>query len=62
MGAELSTPFAVSVACWFALELGLVARDLLRRRARPGRDRGTRLVVALSLAGSIFVGVSLRRR
>jgi protein-S-isoprenylcysteine O-methyltransferase Ste14 len=61
MLAVFSTPFRVSVACWFAWELGLVVRDLRRRRARPGRDRGTRLVVALSLAGSIFVGVSLRR-
>jgi protein-S-isoprenylcysteine O-methyltransferase Ste14 len=61
MVAVFSTPFQVSVGCWFALELALVGRDLLRRRARPGRDRGTRLLVALSLAGSIFVGVSLRR-
>jgi protein-S-isoprenylcysteine O-methyltransferase Ste14 len=61
MGAVFATPFAVSVSCWFALEVGLVARDLLRRRAHPGRDRGTRMVVALSLAGSIFVGVLLRR-
>jgi protein-S-isoprenylcysteine O-methyltransferase Ste14 len=61
MGAVFPTPFAVTVCCWFALEVGLVVRDLLRRRARLGRDRGTRLVVALSLAGSIFVGVLLRR-
>jgi protein-S-isoprenylcysteine O-methyltransferase Ste14 len=61
MGAVFPAPFAVSVSCWFALEVGLVVRDLLRRRARQGRDRGTRMVVALSLAGAIFVGVSLRR-
>lgn len=57
----LSTPFLVSVYCWFALEVGLVVRDLLRRRARPGRDRGTRMIVALSLGGSIFIGSLLRR-
>lgn len=59
--AVLTTPFLVSVYCWFALEIGLVVRDLVRRRARPGRDRGTRAVVALSLGGSIFVGSLLRR-
>lgn len=57
----LSTPFLVSVYCWFALEVGLVVRDLLRRRARLGRDRGTRMIVALSLGGSIFIGSLLRR-
>lgn len=57
----LSTPFLVSVFCWFALEVGLVVRDLLRRRARLGRDRGTRMIVALSLGGSIFIGSLLRR-
>ena len=56
-----STPFVVSVCCWFALEVGLVVRDLLRRRARLGRDRGTRMIVALSLGGSIFIGSLLRR-
>ena len=56
-----STPFVVSVYCWFALEVGLVVRDLLRRRARLGRDRGTRMIVALSLGGSIFIGSVLRR-
>ena len=57
----LSTPFLVSAYCWFALEVGLVVRDLLRRRARLGRDRGTRMIVALSLGGSIFIGSLLRQ-
>jgi protein-S-isoprenylcysteine O-methyltransferase Ste14 len=61
MRAVLPTPFLVSVYCWFALEVGLVVRDLLRRRARLGRDRGTRMVVALSLGRSIVIGVLLRR-
>jgi protein-S-isoprenylcysteine O-methyltransferase Ste14 len=61
MRAVFPTPFVVSVYCWFALEVGLVVRDLLRRRARMGRDRGTRMIVALSLGGSIFIGSLLRR-
>jgi protein-S-isoprenylcysteine O-methyltransferase Ste14 len=61
MRAVFSTPFVVSVYCWFALEVGLVVRDLLRRRAPLGRDRGTRMIVALSLGGSIFIGSVLRR-
>jgi protein-S-isoprenylcysteine O-methyltransferase Ste14 len=56
----LSTPFLVSIYCWFALELGLLVRDLVRRRGRLGRDRGTRVIVAISLAGSIWIGILLR--
>jgi hypothetical protein len=42
--AVLSTPFLVPILCWFALEVGLTARDLVRRRVRlsqtvaPGRS------------------------
>ncbi|HZE34805.1 MAG TPA: isoprenylcysteine carboxylmethyltransferase family protein [Actinoallomurus sp.] len=61
MRAAFSTPYLVSVCCWFALEVGLVVRDLLRRTARLASDRGTRGIVALSLGGSIFVGVMLRQ-
>jgi protein-S-isoprenylcysteine O-methyltransferase Ste14 len=60
MRTVLSTPFQVSIYCWAALELALVVRDLVRRRARLGQDRGTRAIVALSLGGSIFVGISTR--
>jgi protein-S-isoprenylcysteine O-methyltransferase Ste14 len=56
----LSTPFLVSIYCWFALELGLLVRDLVRRKGRLGRDRGTRVIVAISLAGSIWIGIVLR--
>jgi protein-S-isoprenylcysteine O-methyltransferase Ste14 len=55
----LSTPFLVSIYGWFALEVGLVARDLVRRKGRLGRDRGTRVIVSLSLAGSIWIGILL---
>lgn len=58
----MSTPFLVSIYCWFALEIGLLVRDLMRRKARLGRDRGTRAIVALSLAGSIFIGILVRAR
>jgi protein-S-isoprenylcysteine O-methyltransferase Ste14 len=60
MRAVLSTPFLVSIYCWFALEVGLVVRDLVRRKGRRGRDRGTRAIVSLSLAGSIWTGILLR--
>ena len=57
----LSSPFLVSICCWFALETGLVVRDLVRRRGRLGQDHGTRAIVAFSLAGSIWIGILLRR-
>jgi protein-S-isoprenylcysteine O-methyltransferase Ste14 len=57
----LPVPYAVSIYCWFALEVGLLVRDLIRRRARLGQDHGTRMIVALSLGGAIFVGLLLRQ-
>jgi protein-S-isoprenylcysteine O-methyltransferase Ste14 len=62
MRAVLSTPFLVSIYCWFALEMCLVVRDLVRRKTRLGRDRGTRAVVAFSLIGSIFIGTVVHGR
>jgi hypothetical protein len=58
--SALSTPFQVTIFCWFALEVGLLVRDVVRRKARLSRDRGTRLIVALSLGGSIVVGSLVR--
>lgn len=57
----LSAPLRVSIYCWFALEVALLVRDLVRGQGRRGRDRGTRLIVSLSLGGSIFTGVLMRR-
>jgi protein-S-isoprenylcysteine O-methyltransferase Ste14 len=57
----MTTPFVVSIYCWFGLELGLVVRDLVRGKARLRQDRGTRLIVALSLAGPIVLGTLLPR-
>jgi protein-S-isoprenylcysteine O-methyltransferase Ste14 len=59
--AALSVPYEVSIACWAALEIGLVVRDVVRRKARLERDRGTRALVALSLGGSIFIGLLLHQ-
>jgi protein-S-isoprenylcysteine O-methyltransferase Ste14 len=56
----LSTPFLVSIFCWFAFEMGLLVRDLVRRKGRLGRDQGTRMIVSLSLGGSILLGIVLR--
>jgi protein-S-isoprenylcysteine O-methyltransferase Ste14 len=61
MSAAFSTPYLVSACCWAALEVGLAVRDLVRWRARHSSDRGTRGIVALSLGGSIFVGIMLRQ-
>jgi protein-S-isoprenylcysteine O-methyltransferase Ste14 len=54
--ATLSIPFQVSLSCWFALEMGLLIRDVVRRKTRASRDRGTRLIVAWSLGAAIVVG------
>jgi uncharacterized membrane protein YdcZ (DUF606 family) len=56
----LSTPFLVSIYCWFAWEGGLLVRDLVRRKGRLGPDHGTRVIVSLTLAGSIWIGILLR--
>jgi protein-S-isoprenylcysteine O-methyltransferase Ste14 len=56
----LSTPFLVSIYCWFAWEGGLLVRDLVRRKGGLGSDRGTRVIVSLTLAGSIWIGILLR--
>jgi protein-S-isoprenylcysteine O-methyltransferase Ste14 len=55
--SALSAPFQVSVFCWLAFEVGLLIRDLVRRRVRLGRDRGTRLIVSLSLGGTIVLAL-----
>jgi hypothetical protein len=39
---------------------GLLVRDLVRRKGRLGPDRGTRVIVSLTLAGSIWIGILLR--
>ncbi len=59
--AVLSTPLLVSLCCWAGLEVVLAGRDLARGKARRGQDRGTRVIVAVSLGGAIVVGGLMRR-
>jgi protein-S-isoprenylcysteine O-methyltransferase Ste14 len=60
MRAVFTTPFLVSIYCWFAFELGLLVRDLVRRKGRLRQDRGTRMIVSVSVALSILIGIPLR--
>jgi protein-S-isoprenylcysteine O-methyltransferase Ste14 len=46
---------AISIYCWYAFEIVLVVRDLVRRKGRLTRDRGTRTVAAVSVVGSVVV-------
>ena len=57
----MSWPLRLTILCWFALEVGLLARDLANRKGRHGRDRGTRAIVSLTLVLSILIGWLLRR-
>ena len=60
---SLSSPvLIVSISCWYAFEICLVARDLLRRKGRLGHDRGTRVIVSLTLAGAILTAAVIRER
>src|SRR3954466_13986032 len=58
----LSMPLQVSILGWFVLEIGLAVRDVARRKARLSRDRGTRLVVSLSLGAAIGLAWLMRGR
>ena len=33
--SAMARPYEVSIVCWFALELGLLARDLVREGSGP---------------------------
>jgi protein-S-isoprenylcysteine O-methyltransferase Ste14 len=44
------------IYCWWAFEVALVIRDLVRRKGRWNRDRGTLMIVALGVVGSIAIG------
>ncbi len=48
--------FAVAyptLACWALLEVGLRVREVIRGKGGPSRDRATRVLIAISLAGAI---------
>ena len=57
----VSTPYQVSMYCWFGLEVSLAVRDLVRRKARLGTDRGTRVIVTFSLIAPVVAGIMMRR-
>ena len=50
----------VPIYCWWAFEVGLVIRDVVRRKGRWKRDRGTLVIVALGVVGSIAVAGLVR--
>lgn len=58
--AALSSAYQVPIYCWLAFEVGLLIRDLVRGTFRHGHDRGTRLIVSLSLGGAIVAGWFVR--
>jgi protein-S-isoprenylcysteine O-methyltransferase Ste14 len=61
MHTVVSTPYQVSMYCWFGLEVILAVRDLVRRKARLGTDRATRVIVTFSLIAPVVVGSMMRR-
>src|SRR3954463_14059071 len=46
---------AVTLACWALLELGLRIREAVQGKGRRERDRGSRLLIAISLGLSVGV-------
>ena len=60
MPAALSGPFTVSLICWFVFEASLAVRDVVRRQGHRRRDRGTRVIVSLSLGAAILLASLLR--
>lgn len=54
----LPIAFQITIFCWFAFEIGLLVRDIVRGRISLGRDRGTRAMVSLSLVGAIALGLT----
>jgi protein-S-isoprenylcysteine O-methyltransferase Ste14 len=57
----LPTALRISLVCWFAFEVGLDVRDIVRRKGRLRRDRGTRLVVSLSLGVAVLMAILTRQ-
>jgi protein-S-isoprenylcysteine O-methyltransferase Ste14 len=46
---------AVTLGCWFVLEVGIRIRESVEGRGKRARDRGTRVMIAVSIAAAIFV-------
>ena len=62
MVSRVPTVLLVSIYCWYAFEVALVVRDVVRRKGRLGRDRGTRAIVSVTVVGSVVVAGLLRVR
>ena len=50
----------VPIYCWYAFEVALVVRDIVRRKGRRNRDRGTRAIVSVTVVGSVVIAGVLR--
>jgi len=48
----------ITLVCWIVLELGLRVREAVQGKGRRDRDRGSRVLIALSLGGAIGVAAS----
>jgi hypothetical protein len=44
-----------TLACWALLEVGLRVREAVQGKGGRNRDRGTRILIAISLASAIGV-------
>ena len=44
---------SLTLACWAVLELSLRVREAVQGKGRPARDRGTRVLIALTLGAAI---------
>ncbi len=53
-------PLQVTIFCWFAVEVSLLVRDVVRRKTGLRRDRGTRLLVASSLVIAFVLALAVR--
>jgi protein-S-isoprenylcysteine O-methyltransferase Ste14 len=51
---------AVTVAVWASLEVCVRVREAVRGKGRRDRDRGTRVLLALSLGAAIYAAVAAR--
>lgn len=58
----LSALLRVSIVGWVGVEIVLAGRDIARRKVGARRDRGTRVVVALSLVAAFAIGWLVRIR
>jgi len=60
MVRDMPVPLQITIFCWFAVEVSLLVRDVVRRKTRLRRDRGTRLLVASSLVVAFVLALAVR--